>query len=147
MSAKESNVGDIFATVGDRHFASVLLQGKKGNDFIVRTFGVKLYLRVLVGNAKRFNGRLTYITGLAVKRFVFAKAFRPKLAISVCKVFQVVRIGHHNADIHTTAHTFKLQHGAHKRGVFIHRRRFAQMIHIRCARQKTFDIDTANGSG
>ena len=85
VSAKERHVGDIFTAVGDRHFTAVFFQGQEGYDFVVRTFGVQLNLGVLVGNAKRFNGSLPNVAGLSVQRDVFAKAFRPKLTVPVCK--------------------------------------------------------------
>ena len=113
MTAKERHVGNIFTAVGDRHFATVFLQGKEGNDFIVRAFGVKLHLGMLVGNTERFYRGLPNVARLAVEGNVLAKGFRPELTIPVRKEFQVIRIGHHNADVFTLLHGNMLKCGKH----------------------------------
>ena len=88
MTAEEGDVGNVFTAVRNGHFTSVLLQGKEGDDFVERTFGVELYLRVLIGRTERFDGGLTNVAGLAVEGDVLAEGFRPKLAIPVCKIFE-----------------------------------------------------------
>ena len=136
VSAKEINVGNIFAPLGNDHFFSVFAYGKERNDFIVRTFRVKLNLTVLIGYAECFYGGLSRIYPIARIIDFFAERFRPDLAIPVGEIFKSVRIRHHNGNVLASLHRDVLQNGVHKRGVFVQIFIHRNSVHISRARQK-----------
>ena len=141
VAAQECHVGNVLTAVRDGHFTSIFFKGKEGDYLIVRAFRIKLHLRVLVGDAERFYGRLTDVAGLTVKSDVFAEGFRPKLTVPIGKEFQVIRVGHHNADVFALFHRRYLQYSRHQRRVFAHSGFVANAVHVRRARQKTYDVD------
>ena len=118
VTAKEMHVRNIFATLRNCRFFSVFVYGDESYDLIVRSFGVKLNLTVLIGYAERFNRGLPRVDSYAVIIHFFTERFRPDLAIPVREVFKPVGIRHHNGNVFTSLHGDILQNRVHKRRVF-----------------------------
>lgn len=119
----------------------------KVTTLVVGAFGVQLHLRVLIGDAQRFDGGLTDVAGGAVETDVFAEGFRPELAVPVGEVFEIVRIGHHDADIFALFHRRHLQHRAHEGGVFRGVGIAAEIVHVRRPGEQADDVDAEHGRG
>ena len=130
MAAEEADVGDILAAVRDGELLLIAADGEEGHDLVVRTFGVELHLRVLVGDAERLDGRLPDIAGLACKRHVLAERFRPQLRVPVGNGAQVIGVRHENADVLAVVHRNVLERCRKERGVLLEVRRLAQLVHI-----------------
>ena len=147
VPAEEGHVGDIFTAVRNGHDLAVIFHGKEGDDLVEGALGIKLHLRVLVGHAQRFDGRLPHVAGLAVEGDVFAQALRPELAVPVGHEFEAVGIRHHNADVFAALHRHDLQNGAGERGVFGDGRLTANAVHIRGAREHRLDVQPQHCRG
>ena len=133
VSAKEVYVGNILATLAYNHLVAILINRKESNYFIVRTFGVELYLTVLIGNAERFYGGLSRVYDIAAIIDFLTERFRPDLTIPVGKIFKPVGIRHHNRNVFALLHSDILRYGGNQSGVFIKLFTHTQLIHIRRA--------------
>ena len=102
---------------------------------------------MLVGDAQRFDGSLSDVAGGAVQRHIFAERFRPKLAIPIGEIFEVIRIGHHDAHVFALFHGGHLQNRAHEGGVLCRGRITADVVHIRRTREETVDVDAEHRRG
>ena len=105
MSAKEMNVGNIGAALGNGLNATIIFNADKGYNLVERALGVKLNLAVLVGYAKRLNGSLPRERFVAVFIHLFTEALAPKLAVPVGYIFKAVGIRHHNRNIFALVHS------------------------------------------
>ena len=67
--------------IGDDVIVAESLHTKEGKDLVIRTFGVKLDLGMLIRSSERFDRGLPHEDIPALEVFALTQAFRPKLAI------------------------------------------------------------------
>jgi hypothetical protein len=87
FSSEERKVFHIFECRRYIRFAAEIFNFQERYNLIERPFRVKLYLRVLVGDAERFYRRLAGVNVLSRITFSFAERLCPELGIPVGDVF------------------------------------------------------------